>query len=65
MAGYAFGSNPPYGLSVENVRGHGEAFELRLSFRAGRTYCCCEAICHTGVFTEKRWRQVRGGSSSR
>jgi hypothetical protein len=32
--------------SVENVRGHGEAFELRLSFRAGRRYCCCEAMCH-------------------
>jgi hypothetical protein len=48
-----------YALSVENVRGHGEEFELCLAFRAGRTYCCCEDMCHTGVFTEKRWRQVR------
>ena len=48
-----------YAVSVENVRGHGEAFELCLTFRAGRTYCCCEDICHTGVFTAKRWRRVR------
>jgi hypothetical protein len=46
-------------LSVENIRGHGEEFELCLTFRAGRTYCCCEDMCHTGVFTEKRWRQLR------
>jgi hypothetical protein len=48
-----------YALSVENIRGHGEAFELCLTFCAGRTYCCCEDMCHTGVFTEKRWRQLR------
>jgi hypothetical protein len=48
-----------YALSVEDVRGHGEAFELCLTFRAGRTYCCCEDMCHTGAFTEKRWRQLR------
>ena len=48
-----------YALSVENVRGHGEEFELCVTFRAGRTYCCCEGMCHTGVFTEKRWRQLR------
>jgi hypothetical protein len=48
-----------YALSVENVRGGGEEFELSLTFRAGRTYCCCEDMCHTGVFTEKRWRQLR------
>jgi len=48
-----------YGLSVENVQGYGEEFELRVTFRAGRTYCCCEDICHTGVFTEERWRQLR------
>ena len=48
-----------YALSVENVRGHGEEFELHLTFRAGRTYCCCEDKCHTGVFTEKRWRELR------
>jgi hypothetical protein len=48
-----------YALSVENIRGQGEEFELHVTFRAGRTYCCCEALCHTGVFTEKRWRQLR------
>ena len=48
-----------YALSVENVRGAGEEFDLCITFRAGRTYCCCEDMCHTGVFTEKRWRQLR------
>jgi hypothetical protein len=48
-----------YALSVDNVRGQGEEFELRVTFRAGRTYCCCEDMCHMGVFTEKRWRQLR------
>jgi hypothetical protein len=48
-----------YALSVENIQGHGEAFELCLTFRAGRTYCCCEDMCNTVVVTEKRWRQVR------
>jgi len=48
-----------YALSVGNIRGHGEAFELCVTFRAGRTYCCCEGMCHTGAFTEKRWRQLR------
>ena len=48
-----------YALSVENVRRGGEEFDLCMTFRAGRTYCCCEDMCHTGVFTEKRWRQLR------
>ena len=48
-----------YTLNVENVRGQGEEFELHLAFRAGRTYCCCEDLCHTGVFTERRWRQLQ------
>jgi hypothetical protein len=48
-----------YALNVENIRGHGEEFELHVTFRAGRTYCCCEALCHTGVFTEQRWRELR------
>jgi hypothetical protein len=48
-----------YALTIENVRGDGERFDLCLTFRAGRTYCCCENLCHTGVFTEKRWRQLR------
>jgi hypothetical protein len=48
-----------YALRVENVRGRGEAFELHLTFGSGRTYCCCEAMCHTGVFIEKRWQQLR------
>jgi hypothetical protein len=43
-----------YALRVENIQGHGAAFELCLTFRAGRIYCCCEDMCHTGVFTEKR-----------
>ena len=48
-----------YALNVENVRGQGEEFELHVTFRAGRTYCCCDALCHTGVFTERRWRELR------
>ena len=48
-----------YALSVENVRGGGEEFDLCMTFRAGRTYCCCETMCHTGVFAEKKWRQLR------
>ena len=48
-----------YALNVENIRGQGEEFELHVTFRAGRTYCCCEALCHTGVFTEQRWRKLR------
>jgi hypothetical protein len=48
-----------YALTVENVRGHGEQFDLCLTFRAGRMYCCCEDMCHTGVFTERRWQQLR------
>ncbi|MBR0875053.1 hypothetical protein JQ633_32170 [Bradyrhizobium tropiciagri] len=48
-----------YALNIENVRGHGEEFELHLTFRAGRVYCCCEEFCHTGVFTEQRWRLLR------
>lgn len=48
-----------YALRVENVRGEGEEFDLCMTFGAGRTYCCCEDMCHTGVFTEKRWRQLR------
>jgi len=48
-----------YALKVENIRGQGEEFELQVTFRAGRTYCCCEALCHTGVFTEQRWRELR------
>jgi hypothetical protein len=48
-----------YALNVENIRGRGEEFELNLTFRAGQTYCCCEDLCHTGVFTEQRWRELR------
>jgi hypothetical protein len=48
-----------YALNSENIRGQGEEFELHLTFRAGRTYCCCEELCHTGVFTEQRWRKLR------
>ena len=48
-----------YALNVENIRGQGEEFELHVTFRAGRTYCCCEALCHTGVFTKQRWRKLR------
>jgi hypothetical protein len=48
-----------YALTVENLRGHGEQFELCLTFRAGRMYCCCEDMCHTGVFTQRRWQQLR------
>jgi hypothetical protein len=48
-----------YALTVENVRGHGEQFDLCLTFRAGRMYCCCEGMCHTGLFTERRWQQLR------
>jgi hypothetical protein len=48
-----------YALHVENIRGQGEEFDLHLTFRAGRTYCCCEELCHTGVFTEQRWRKLR------
>lgn len=48
-----------YALSVKNIRGGGERFDLCMTFRAGRTYCCCEDMCHIGVFTEKRWRELR------
>jgi hypothetical protein len=48
-----------YALNIENIRGEGEEFELHITFRAGQTYCCCEDLCQTGVFTEKRWRQLR------
>jgi len=48
-----------YALTVDNIRDHGEAFELCVTLRAGRAYCCCETMCHTGAFTEKRWRQLR------
>lgn len=54
-----------YSLSIENIRGHGEEFELYITFRAGRTYCCCEGMCHTGAFTEKRWRQLRAALAVR
>jgi hypothetical protein len=29
-----------YSLNVENILGQGEEFELHVTFRAGRTYCC-------------------------
>lgn len=48
-----------YALSVENVRERGAEFDLCISFRAGRSYCCCEDLCHVGVFRAERWRQVR------
>ena len=48
-----------YALRAENIQGQGEEFELHLTFRSGRTYCCCEDLCHTGVFTEQRWRELR------
>ena len=48
-----------YALNIENVRGHGGEFELHLTFLAGRAYCCCEEFCHTGVFTDRRWRELR------
>lgn len=48
-----------YALNVKNIRGQGEEFELHVTFRAGRTYCCCEPLCHMGVFTEQRWRKLR------
>ncbi|MGJ4952762.1 hypothetical protein [Bradyrhizobium sp. HKCCYLS20291] len=48
-----------YALTIENVRGHGEQFDLCLTFRAGRVYCCCEDMCHTSLFTERRWQQLR------
>jgi hypothetical protein len=48
-----------YTLSVQDVSGHGEEFELCITFRAGRTYCCSETMCHTGVFYEERWRRLR------
>jgi hypothetical protein len=48
-----------YALNVENIRGQGGEFELHLTFRAGQTYCCSEALCHAGVFTEQRWRELR------
>jgi hypothetical protein len=48
-----------YALNIEHIRGKGEEFELHITFRACRTYCCCEALCHTGVFTERRWRKLR------
>jgi hypothetical protein len=48
-----------YSLNVENILGQGEEFELHVTFRADRTYCCCEALCHTGVFTEQHWRELR------
>src|SRR5262245_26836147 len=48
-----------YALSVKNVRERGAEFDLSISFRAGRSYCCCEALCHVGVFRAERWRQVR------
>jgi hypothetical protein len=48
-----------YALSVENIQGDGATFELCLTFRAGRAYCCCEDMCHTGAFTDERGRQVR------
>lgn len=48
-----------YALNVQNIRGQGEEFELHVTFRAGRTYCCCEALCHIGVFTEQRWQELR------
>ncbi|NPU14121.1 hypothetical protein HL666_25465 [Bradyrhizobium sp. 83002] len=48
-----------YALTVENVRGHGEQFDLCLTFRTGRIYCCCEDMCHTGLLTKRRWQQLR------
>lgn len=48
-----------YALNIQNVQGQGEEFELHLTFRAGRTYCCCEDLCHIGVLRGQRWRELR------
>lgn len=48
-----------YSLSVGGVRERGAEFDLCITFRASRNYCCCEPLCHVGVFREERWRQLR------
>lgn len=48
-----------WGAECGYARNLRKEFELHVTFRAGRTYCCCEALCHTGVFTEQRWRELR------
>jgi hypothetical protein len=57
----ARGSRSYYGVAVSNVRKTrtGITFDLRLTFKQGKRYCCFEDGCHHGLFSKDSWGRVR------
>ena len=57
----AKGSRTYYGVAVSNVRKSGTrvAFDLTLTFKKGKRYCCFEDGCHHWLFSKDGWQRVR------
>ena len=57
--GCAGGDGCHYGLDVINLSANAARFDLVLTFRAGRRYCCPEPGCHLGPFYRPFWEAIR------
>ena len=54
-----------YGLDVINLSANRARFDLVLTFKAGRAYCCQEAGCHLGPFYRGFWAAIRETTEDR
>jgi hypothetical protein len=57
----AEGSRSYYGVAVSHVRKtrSGITFDLELTFKKGKRYCCFEDGCHHWLFSKDGWARVR------
>lgn len=57
--GCAGGDPAHYGLDVINFSSNGARFDLVLTLRSGRAYCCQEPGCHLAPFSRTFWEAIR------
>jgi hypothetical protein len=55
----AGGERDYYGVRVDEITPDGSEFDLTLTFKAGKRYCCPELGCHIGYSEVDWWRRLR------
>ncbi|MBI5865568.1 MAG: hypothetical protein HZB38_13880 [Planctomycetes bacterium] len=55
----ANGDRTHYGFKVANVSDDLSTFDLVLTFKSGRRYCCLEWGCHVRIFEGEYWAAIR------
>ena len=55
----AGGDRDYYGVLLDGMTPDGSDFNLTLTFKAGRRYCCAEIGCHLAYSDVHWWRELR------